>query len=126
MKSWVSLHTLIEQRKKAYGFLPDTKVENKNQMKKAMLKKGIKAVLVDAKEITFAGKEGTIAKWKYTFLTPEDKAFVGYGDKGLLRKYVRDVECYTESAAFVFYAIGRMWNDELKWAVDETIEPKKA
>jgi len=90
-----------------------------------MLKKRVKAVLVEAKEITFQGQEGPVTKWKYTLLTEDDKAFVGYGDKGLLRKYVRDVECYNEKDAMIFWTIGRMWNDELKWALDENLEPSK-
>lgn len=64
-----------------------------------------KLILVGAKEISFLDKNtnSMVKKWKYTFLTSENKLLVGYDENGIYKDDVKTVSGYDESKAQNFF-----------------------
>jgi len=84
-----------------------------------MLKKE-KLHLIEAKEISFTGKEGNeITKYKYTFLSPTDEIIEGYLDNDSLAIHCEPSGIYEEKSALLYFWEGRVWDKKMKYKLTD-------
>ena len=74
-----------------------------------------KAILVEARKIKFKGKAGEeVEKWKYTFLTPENKLMIAYDDNGIYEKDVKTVNGWEEKESKLYSFVLREFQGQTK------------
>lgn len=74
-----------------------------------------KLILIEARQIEFEGKNGSkVKKWKYTFLTPDEKLMTSYDDNGVYADKVKTIQKWDEKESQPFTFVMREFQGQTK------------